>query len=110
MGETITVGRKELTAAEIIDELDAGNRVIVEVGMLGLTMRMALRRQEETYYCDNSVKLLTFDDEEGMRRCLEQFRLARPESTPDVSRESADQERSTDDGEDRGGVAMGEAS
>lgn len=45
MAETIRVGRKELTTEEILRELHRGNRVIVEVEMLGKTLNMAIRRR-----------------------------------------------------------------
>ncbi len=44
MPETIRVGRKELTSTEVLRELKDGNRVIVEMSVLGKTMNMALRR------------------------------------------------------------------
>ena len=79
MTETLHVSRKDLTSGEIIRELEAGNRVIVEVEVLGASMKMSLRRRQGTYYCDTPVKLLTYDTEAEMRRCLERYRLARPE-------------------------------
>lgn len=81
MTETIHVNRKDLTSGEIVRELDQGNRVIVEVDVLGASMRMALRRREGSYYCDTPVKLLTYDTEAEMRQCLERYRLAKPEPT-----------------------------
>ncbi len=80
MTETIYVSRKDLTSREILQELGNGNRVIIEVEILGKTLRMALRRQGETYYCDTPMKLLTFESEEEMRQCLERYRLARADS------------------------------
>lgn len=79
MTETIHVDRKDLTSEEIVRELDEGNRVIVEVEILGKTLRMALRQQEGTYYCDTPMKLLTYETEAEMRACLERYRLARAE-------------------------------
>ncbi|THE65194.1 hypothetical protein D8Y22_08230 [Salinadaptatus halalkaliphilus] len=76
MTETLRINRKDLTSREIVRELDAGNRVIVEVEVLGRSLNMALRRQAETYYCDTPMKLLTFETEEEMRACLERYRLA----------------------------------
>ena len=78
MTETVTVGRKELTSTEVLRELDDGNRVIIEVDVLGKTMRMSIRRSADTYYCDTPVKLLTYDTPEEMRTCLERYRLAEP--------------------------------
>lgn len=81
MPETIYVNRKDLTSGEIIHELEQGNRVIVEVDVLGASMKMALRRRDGSYYCDTPIKLLTYETEAEMRRCLERYRLARPDPT-----------------------------
>ncbi|MWV40248.1 hypothetical protein [Natrialba sp. INN-245] len=80
MPETIRVGRKELTSREVLRELKDGNRVIVEVNVLGTTMNMALRRHAGTYYCDTPLKLLTYETDEEMQTCLERYRLATPDS------------------------------
>lgn len=79
MAETLYVDRKDLTSGEILRELEEGNRVIIQVEVLGTTLNMAVRRQEGTYYCDTPMKLLTYETEEEMRTCLERYRLARPE-------------------------------
>ena len=80
MTEVIRVTRKQLTVSEVLRELKRGNRVIVEVELLGVTMNMALRRREGTYYCDTPVKLLTYETDAEMRTCLERYRLARSET------------------------------
>lgn len=80
MTDTRRVSRKELTSKEIVRELEAGNRVVIELEVLGATMRMAIREREGTYYCDTPVKLLTFESREELRICLERYRLARPDS------------------------------
>ncbi|SDR18286.1 hypothetical protein [Natronobacterium texcoconense] len=84
MTETIYVERKDLTSRQILENLNSGNRVIIEVDVLGKTLRMALRRQQGTYYCDTPMKLLTFESEEEMQACLERYRLARPESVEET--------------------------
>ena len=79
------VGRRELTSTEILEQLEAGNRVLIEVSLLGKTIEMAVRRHQETYYCDTPVKLLTFEDEKDFRDCLERYRLARaPDEKTDL--------------------------
>ncbi|MXV61975.1 hypothetical protein GS429_07870 [Natronorubrum sp. JWXQ-INN-674] len=83
MGETIYVNRKDLTSREVLQELADGNRVIIEVTVLGKSLNMALRRQSGTYYCDTPMKLLTYETEEEMRRCLERYRLAEPAPAED---------------------------
>lgn len=72
--------RKELTATEILDVLDDGGRVVIEVSVLGMTTNVVIRKHEGTYYCDTPMKLLTHDSREELRNCLEQFRLAKRES------------------------------
>jgi hypothetical protein len=80
MTETIRVAARELTASEILDLLDAGKRVIIEVSMAGIGLDMSIRHQSGTYYCDTPMKLLTYETDEGMRTCLERYRLAKREN------------------------------
>ena len=77
MAETIHVARADLTSTEVLRELDNGNRVVIESEFLGKTMRMAIREQSGTYYCDTPVKLLTYENREEMQNCLERYKLAR---------------------------------
>jgi hypothetical protein len=84
MTETIHVARKELTSSEIVRELETGNRVIVEVDVLGKAMKMSLRKQEGKFYCDTPMKLLTYENGEEMRACLERYRLAKKPATDDA--------------------------
>lgn len=84
MAETLRISRKELTSVEVLDELEEGRRVVIEVEVLGRTMEMTIRRGEEEYYCDTPFKLLTYDDRSAMRTCLERYGLARPEGHDDA--------------------------
>ena len=78
---TITrVSRGELTADEILEILDGGGRVVIEVSVLGKATTVVVRRHRGTYYCDTPIKLLTHDTREEFRECLETFRLARRDS------------------------------
>ena len=90
MGETIRVGRKEMTAAEVLAEIEDGNRVLIEVEVLGRRMRMAIRRDSETFYCDTPIKLLTFDSPEDLAACLVRYRLAKTDHHTDSSTDSLD--------------------
>ncbi|MDQ2051255.1 hypothetical protein RBH26_12275 [Natronolimnohabitans sp. A-GB9] len=92
MSQTIRINRNDLTAKEIVAELNAGNRVIIELEILGRTLQMALRRRDETYYCDTPMKLLTFETETEMRECLERYRLAKSEADAetDISASAAE--------------------
>ena len=75
---TITrVSRGELSADEILEILEAGGRVVIEVSVLGTQTTVVVRRHRGTYYCDTPIKLLTHDTREEFRECLEKFRLAR---------------------------------
>ena len=71
------ITRKELTAVEIVDIVESGGRVVIELSVLGKTTRVVIRRQGGTYYCDTPMKLLTFDNEHELRNCLERFKLAK---------------------------------
>ncbi len=77
MTTTIQVGRKELTSGEVLAEVEAGNRVVIEVEMMGATVRMAIRKRADVYYCDTPIKLLTYESEEELQHCLERYRLAK---------------------------------
>lgn len=79
MGDVKHVRTGELTSSEVLSALDAGTRVVIEVGIAGVTLDMAIRKRGGTYYCDTPMKLLTYEDEEGMRTCLERYRLAAAE-------------------------------
>lgn len=84
MIETIHVQRGDLTSTEILEKVDTGNRVIIEIDLLGQTVRMALRKRSGTYYCDTPIKLLKYDTPEEMRTCLERYKLATPDTKPTV--------------------------
>ena len=99
MTDVLRVSRKELTSAEVIRELKRGSRVIVEVELLGVTMNMALRRREGTYYCDTPVKLLTYETDEELRTCLERYRLARSESDDEATGDDTTGDETTGIGE-----------
>jgi hypothetical protein len=45
MDEPLRVSRGEATSSEILQNLDAGRRVIIEVEIMGKTMEMATRQQ-----------------------------------------------------------------
>lgn len=72
------VSREELTAIEILDILEAGGRVVIELSVLGNAMNVVIRQHNGTYYCDTPMKLLRHDSQDELRECLEKFRLARP--------------------------------
>jgi len=73
--DTIHIDRKEHSSAEILEYLDAGNRVIVTVSALGIEGEVALRKNDGEYVCDTGFKLMSYDDRGEMKRCIERLRL-----------------------------------
>jgi hemin uptake protein HemP len=69
----------ELTAAEIIDAVREGRRVVVEAELLGGTHEVALRHDGEVYYCDTPTTLHKHADAEAMIGCIERMGYAREE-------------------------------
>lgn len=74
-----------MTSAEVIDKVDAGTRIVIEMDILGQSIRMAIRKRGETYYCDTPVKLLTYRTPEEMRSCLERYKLTSSDPEPTVT-------------------------
>jgi hypothetical protein len=64
----------DATATEIIERLEAGDRVIVETELLGSVHEITLRFDGEVYYCDTPTTLHRHETAEGMRRCLDDQR------------------------------------
>lgn len=85
------VSRGELTAGEIVDVVDAGGRVIIELTILGQPTKLAIRSHDGSYYCDTPMKLFKHDTVQGLRACLEKFRLTSQEMSgePELARVSA---------------------
>jgi hypothetical protein len=71
---SIHVSPGEATATEIIDYLEAGDRVIVETELLGSTHEITLRFDGGVYYCDTPTTLHRHETAEDMRRCLDEQR------------------------------------
>lgn len=80
MTDAVRAGRKELRTSEVIRELENGNRILIESELLGKRLRLAIREEQGTYYCDTPVKLFTFDTQDDLGECLEKYRLTRPDS------------------------------
>ncbi len=77
MPELLRVSRGEVTSTEILAALREGRRVIIEMEVLGRTMKMVIREQDGIYYCDTPMKLLTYETEEEIQTCLERYWLAK---------------------------------
>jgi hemin uptake protein HemP len=66
----------EASVDEIIDRLQAGQRVIVERELLGGVHEITLRFDGEIYYCDTPTTLHRHETADGMRQCLKGQRYA----------------------------------
>ncbi len=60
----------EITVEEILERLEAGQRVIIERDFLGSVHEVTLRYDGETYYCDTPTTLHRHQTVDGMRDCL----------------------------------------
>lgn len=86
---TIThASRSELTAPEILDILEGGGRVLIELSVLGKSTTVVIRAHNGIYYCDTPMKLLKHDTPEDLQKCLERFRLTKP--SPSTEPESVE--------------------
>lgn len=74
----IRISRKEFSSEEVLDYLDDGRSVIVTMGKFGVEKEISLRKSDEEYVCDTGVKLLSYDDRDGMRECIERLKLTYP--------------------------------
>lgn len=71
MGDSIVMDAGEHSTEEVLEQLRAGNRVLVRTEFLGSTHEVVLRFDGETYYCDTPTTLHRHEAEEEMRACLE---------------------------------------
>lgn len=74
---TLRIEPGDLTAGEIIEALDDGQRIVVSLEMLGGVHEVTLRRDDTTYYCDTPTTLHKHDDADGMRTCIEKMGYGR---------------------------------
>jgi hemin uptake protein HemP len=77
---TLTVDAGELTATEIIDALESGQRVVISVEMLGGVHEVTLRHDGTTYYCDTPTTLHKHDSPDAMRTCIEKMGYGRDDA------------------------------
>jgi len=71
MGEPRTVAAGELAVEELLDALEAGERVIVRTAFLGSEHEVTLRYDGSTFYCDTPTRLHRHQNRAEMRTCLE---------------------------------------
>ena len=76
---TRTIEAGELTAGEILDALDSGQRLVVRVEMLGGVHEVTLRHDGTTYYCDTPPTLHKHQSVDEMRTCIERMGYGRDE-------------------------------
>lgn len=73
---TVRINRKEYSAEEILERLDSGERITVAIEALGIEREITLRKNDGEYVCDTGLKLMSYDNRNGMKNCLERLRLA----------------------------------
>lgn len=66
----------ELPVDELVERVEAGQRVIIEREMLGTVHEITLRFDGDIYYCDTPTTLHRHETVEGMRQCLTDHRYA----------------------------------
>lgn len=76
---SVEVPRKEFSAEEALDRIEAGQRVVVTVEVMGASRDVTLRKTDDEYVCDTGLKLLSYDDRDGLRTCIERLRLVESE-------------------------------
>ncbi|MFC7059495.1 hypothetical protein [Halovenus salina] len=73
--DPVRISRKELSSEEIMDRISSGRRVIVTVEVLGVERDVTLRKTDEEYVCDTGFKLMNYEEEDGLKSCIERLRL-----------------------------------
>jgi hemin uptake protein HemP len=76
MTELLRVAAGELSADELIDALNDGQRILVDVEVAGGDHEVVLRYDGETYLCDTPTNLHRHSDESGMRGCIRRMGYA----------------------------------
>ncbi|MFD1570914.1 hypothetical protein [Halorubrum laminariae] len=79
MTEVLRVDAGELSADELIDALNDGQRILVDVEVAGGSHEIVLRYDGETYHCDTPTNLHRHAEESEMRSCLDQMGYAAAE-------------------------------
>lgn len=76
MTEVLRIEAGDLSADEIIDALNEGRRILVDVEVAGGRHEVALRYDGETYHCDTPTNLHRHTDEAEMRGCIDRMGYA----------------------------------
>lgn len=77
MSHPLRLDPGEWTAEEILDELEAGRRILVRVELLERPHEISLRYDGETYYCDTPTRLHKHETGDEMRACIERLGYGR---------------------------------
>lgn len=76
MSEVLRIEAGDLSADEIIDALNKGRRILVDVEIAGGQHEVALRYDGETYHCDTPTNLHRHTNEAEMRGCINRMGYA----------------------------------
>ena len=76
MSDVLRIEAGELSADEIIDALNDGRRILVDVQVAGGRHEVVLRYVGETYHCDSPTNLHRHTEESEMRGCLDRMGYA----------------------------------
>ncbi len=76
MAGPLQIAPGERSADEIIDELRAGRRILIDVEVAGTAHEVVLRYDGEIYHCDTPTNLHRHTDEDEMRSCLSRMGYA----------------------------------
>lgn len=70
MGEPTVVDAGEHTAAELLERLRGGERVVVRADVLGSTRELTLRYDGRFFYCDTPTRLHRHETAAEMATCM----------------------------------------
>lgn len=73
---TVRITDPEFTAEEVLELLDAGNRVLLTSEIVSPSTDVSIRKRDGEYLCDTGIKLLQHADREEMKRCIEGLQLS----------------------------------
>lgn len=85
MGEPIDMDAGEHSTEAVLEQLRAGNRVLIRTDIAGSTHEVVMRFDGTTYYCDTPTRLHRHETEDGMRACLEDQGYSRSDADPDAA-------------------------
>lgn len=73
--QAVKISRKEFSSAEVIEWVEEGQRVVVTIDVLGVERDVTLRKTDDEYVCDTGLKLMNYDDQAGLKTCIERLQL-----------------------------------